>query len=67
MNLLVPCPGTKRNGDDCDYRFGLEDLQGLREKTRSMTIRCVRCRQVQDVALLLTGLRGAGLADRAKA
>ena len=53
--LLVPCPGTKRNGDDCDYRFGLEDLQGLREDEID-DIRCVRCRQVQDVALLLTGL-----------
>ncbi len=54
-DLLVPCPGTKRNGDDCDYRFGLEDLQGLREDEID-DIRCVRCRQVQDVALLLTGL-----------
>ena len=53
--LLVPCPGTKKNGDACDYRFGLEDLQGLRED-EIQDHRCIRCREVQNVALLLTGL-----------
>ena len=53
--LLVPCPGTKKNGDSCDYRFGLQDLQGLREDGIS-DHRCIRCRQVQDVDVLLTGL-----------
>ena len=55
QELLVPCPGTKKNGDPCDYRFGLEDLQGLREDGIPDQ-RCVRCRQVQDVDVLLTGL-----------
>ncbi len=53
--LLVPCPGTKKSGDPCDFRFGLEDLQGLREDGIPDQ-RCVRCRQVQDVGVLLTGL-----------
>ena len=55
QELLVPCPGAKQNGAPCDYRFGLEDLQRLRE-AGIRDQRCVRCIQVQDVDLLLTGL-----------
>ena len=55
FNLLVPCPGTKKNGGPCDNRFQLDDLQRLREEGIADQ-RCVRCLQVQDVDVLLTGL-----------
>ena len=55
IELLVPCDGTKKNGGPCDYRFGLEDLQSLRDEGIKDQ-RCIRCRKVQDVDRLLTGL-----------
>src|SRR5262249_7994717 len=57
LDLQVPCPGQREDGNACTRTFSLDDLRRRRAGNRVVT-ECVTCGTVHDTARLLTGFAG---------
>ena len=52
--LLIPCPGTAKNGTPCQAPIPMEDLRALQEESQPRYLHGP-CRTWHDVSTLLTG------------